>query len=93
MPEHSSKFSLKIYRDAQREAAPKCANCGHPIQRARDAWRPGTGSAPQDDVWTHGIGRQSGYWQGRRCPGRFSGATLLPPEPIASANPQKCSDE
>jgi hypothetical protein len=44
----------------------KCLNCGRPVHKrpGTDSW---TGfSAP---FWTH-----FGYWQGRRCPGRLTGA-------------------
>lgn len=56
----------------------KCKNCGHPVQRAIEAWVYGCGPVPKHDQWTHGIGRQSNQWVGIRCPRRSTGAT--PPD-------------
>lgn len=50
------------------ESAPLCATCGLPIRR--DPRSP-TG-------WTHGrTRRHHHHWQGKRCPGRITGATPL----------------
>ena len=56
---------------------PRCDNCGNPIKQD-----------PRGG-WTHGAG--SDDWQGKRCPGRLTGAVIT--SPVVRCHPQDRSEE